>query len=175
MEVVSSIVPQQHLKKLFLCPKPLKRQCGAFCLQQNALCLIGPLEWSATFPILPHIHLKPQTFHGSCIQNSTFQLLKCAQALCEITKIYDLKHIFCSFGKKKLFYMLWINRGISERQDDGTNMSVLLTDWCLHGYSFSAAKLGLLDCLAKYSCNSSKLFQPGQCKATESWMSLFTC
>lgn len=77
--------------------------------------------------------------------------------------------------EKKLFYMLWINRGISERQDDGTNMSVLLTDWCLHGYSFSAAKLGHLDCLAKYSCNSSKLFQPGQCKATESWMSLFTC
>lgn len=42
--------------------------------------------------IVPDIH-KTKTFHGSCIQNYTFQIMKCVQAFQKYTNM--ISNVFC--------------------------------------------------------------------------------
>lgn len=81
----------------------------------------------------------------------TFQLLKCAKALCEITKINALKHTECWFKQNFAFYMLWEVWGIFDHQKyTRTHVQMGSTRWVSSriGELRCVSELNTCDCLA---------------------------
>lgn len=90
----------------------------------------GQRVQSATTPTLrahTHTHrLTTPNIYGSCIQNFTFQILKCAQAfVCSQKNIRSEISVAQKREEGFKFYMLKVSRGISQHKDDDSHMQVL--------------------------------------------------